>query len=532
MPRIFFLLFGLYALSLFGQQGIVVQPISGDIDFAGIFGELRSHHFHSGVDIRTEGQIGWPVRAVQDGYLSRMVVRSDGFGWALYLRHPDGHTSVYAHLDDFQPAWHKLAMERAMASTSCRLDLYFEAQEYPVHAGDTIAWTGNTGGSAGPHLHFEWRDTRTEEPLNPFSHGMNYGSDSYPPRIIALHTAEGQKAVVTSGTWAHGLRVQSWQDLAVEVTDKKDPGGLNLGIQALEVRWAWGEHQSSHGFELERFSFDETRCADGLMQPQVHRRTGLRTYRLAPSLGSSPVWTDPEHSVQTPGMYTLTVSARAVNGDIVWAQGPVELLPGTGHPWADPDLAGKVDVQSGELTSEELRLSWGRSSFTDPLVPQLNKVAPDRWQASPDVPVLRPLRYEWTPPIDYPAAWRTKTVLIGRDPRGSYRIVGEPLADGRIRFLIKIFGELRIVQDRDAPVFTSLKTGVFQGRPTWYIGLRDNLLDIPHYGAEVNGSWTWSYYDAKNKRLYIPKGPHSSGVLTLFAQDEAGNRSTFEGTIP
>ncbi|MFZ8962719.1 MAG: hypothetical protein ACO2YM_04480, partial [Schleiferiaceae bacterium] len=82
------------------------------------------------------------------------------------------------------------------------------------------------------------------------------------------------------------------------------------------------------------------------------------------------------------------------------------------------------------------------------------------------------------------------------------------------------------------PKVTNLKTDTFQCRPSWYIGLRDNLLDITHYGAEINGQWTWSYYDAKNKRLYIPQGAQRSGSLTLFAQDEAGNRTTFDGILP
>ena len=122
--------------------------------------------------------------------------------------------------------------------------------------------------------------------------------------------------------------------------------------------------------------------------------------------------------------------------------------------------------------------------------------------------------------------------MIGRDGRGSYRIVGEPLTDGRIRFNMKLYGTLTLVQDTEAPTFTTLKAATFQGRPAWYIGLRDNLLDITQYGAEIDGTWTWSYYDAKNKRLYIPKGTQTSGAMKLFAQDEAGNRTTFEGTLP
>ena len=123
-------------------------------------------------------------------------------------------------------------------------------------------------------------------------------------------------------------------------------------------------------------------------------------------------------------------------------------------------------------------------------------------------------------------------MLIGRDPRGSYRIVGESQSDGSLRFIIRIFGTLSIAQDLEAPVFSGLKSGSFQGKPAWYISLKDNLLDIVDYDAYVDGTWTWAYYDAKNRRLYIPKQGKSGGLLRLSAEDEAGNRTTFDATLP
>ena len=124
MKRIFFFGFSLSFAPLGAQPYIAVQPLAGPVDFAGTFGELRNHHFHSGVDFRTGGRTGMPVRAVADGYLSRIVVRPDGFGWALYLSHPSGYTSVYAYLDDFQPAWNQLALDRPRRSQTHKLDPY------------------------------------------------------------------------------------------------------------------------------------------------------------------------------------------------------------------------------------------------------------------------------------------------------------------------------------------------------------------------------------------------------------------------
>jgi hypothetical protein len=146
------------------------------------------------------------------------------------------------------------------------------------------------------------------------------------------------------------------------------------------------------------------------------------------------------------------------------------------------------------------------------------------------------LDYTWTPPADYPAAWRSKTVLIGRDARGSYRIVGEARNDGRIHFRIKIFGDLRISHDLEAPKMSSFGTSAFQGKAAWSLRLEDNLLDIVDYDVWINDQWQWAYYDAKNKRLHIPKSEDLSELhganMRVRAKDEAGNLSTFDIIIP
>lgn len=518
------------------QSYISVQPLGGSVDFAGTFGELRNHHFHSGVDFRTGGRIGEPVRAVANGYLSRIVVRPDGFGWALYLSHPSGFTSVYAHLDDFQPAWHDVAMNLAARSQSHKLDLYLEPGAYAVQAGDTIGWSGNSGGSAGPHLHFEWRDARSEEPLDPFDYGLFYGTDSFSPRLIALYNAQGQRVSISDGVWNEVISVAAWPDLGLEYLDRKHPKGLSLGMQSLETEWNSFEDSSRifhQMWEMKRFSFEDTRSADGLMQPEVKRLTGKRTYRVAPALTKSPRWSGTTPDYLKPGKYLLRLTATAANGEVIKSEGPV-LLTSHDSPWKGGDSV--IFGSNGTLGTEHMELTWAKNSFTEAFTPRFVEVDATHWRGSPDVPVLQSLEYSWIPPKDYPDAWRSKTVLIGRDARGSYRIIGDPQSNGRIRFRIKIFGDLRITQDLEAPKLGSITTSSFQGKAAWSLRMVDNLLDIVDYSVWINQVWHWSYYDAKNKRLYIPK-PQISGMMSgtnmqIRAKDEAGNLSTFDVTLP
>lgn len=164
---LFFLFSLLILIPLNGVAQEAVPPVRNTILLSGNFGELRATHFHSGIDIRTGGAVGWPVICVKDGLVARVAVSPTGYGQALYVEHPDGTTTVYGHLDRFVPAIAARVRELQYRRQSFRVDEDFRPYELYFKQGDTIAFSGNTGSSGGPHLHFEVRNTLTEHPLNP-----------------------------------------------------------------------------------------------------------------------------------------------------------------------------------------------------------------------------------------------------------------------------------------------------------------------------------------------------------------------------
>ncbi len=161
-------------------QGYFRNPLRIPILLAGNFGECRPGHFHSGLDIRTGGHEGEPVYAAADGYVSRIKMEPGGFGHGLYITHPNGYTTLYAHLNDFVPRIQQYARAQQYAQESWTVDLRFSPGQFPVKKGEQIAWSGNTGGSTAPHLHFEIRDSKTEHPLNGQLFGLDI-KDTRPP---------------------------------------------------------------------------------------------------------------------------------------------------------------------------------------------------------------------------------------------------------------------------------------------------------------------------------------------------------------
>ncbi|RYD53366.1 MAG: hypothetical protein EOP52_04320 [Sphingobacteriales bacterium] len=153
-------------------QTLFRNPLAIPIQLAGNFGECRPAHFHSGIDIKTDGVENKPVYAAAGGYISRISLKPGGFGHCLYVTHPEGYTTVYAHLNDFVKPLQTFIRAAQYRNEAWELDTALPATFFPVRKGQQIAFSGNTGGSTAPHLHFEIRNTRTERPLNPQLFGL------------------------------------------------------------------------------------------------------------------------------------------------------------------------------------------------------------------------------------------------------------------------------------------------------------------------------------------------------------------------
>jgi hypothetical protein len=170
------------------------NPLNIPILLAGNFGECRGGHFHSGLDIKTGGKENLPVFSAAEGYISRIKMDKGGFGHALYITHPNGYTTLYAHLNNFVPKLQNYLRVQQYKAEKWDLDLQLDPTQFPVNKGEQVAYSGNTGSSTAPHLHFEIRDSKTEHPLNPMLFGLKV-VDNKPPVPLELAIYDLRKSI-------------------------------------------------------------------------------------------------------------------------------------------------------------------------------------------------------------------------------------------------------------------------------------------------------------------------------------------------
>lgn len=292
---------------------------------AGTMGELRTTHFHSGIDIRTNNVIGFPVLASKSGYISRVSVSPSGYGNVLYITHADGHTTLYAHLDKFKGRLADHVLKEQYKQKTANIDLYFKEGEFKVKQGDTVALSGNSGSSGGPHLHFDIRDPNNYalDPLKVVA--FPEITDNLPPAVekIALKTLDINSRINdkfgrhefyaqrTGNDFVFTAPILATGSIGVEILakDRLAPGSPFWGgVNHIDVHV---DDKLIFSQSIDKINIAETRSIFTLMDFRTMRVNGNRFYKLyiddgnqlnfytnSPSTGKIKVPTDKEARVK------------------------------------------------------------------------------------------------------------------------------------------------------------------------------------------------------------------------------------------
>ncbi len=292
MKKFLFFLLYLNGILVFGQKKeIFIFPMEVDPLLSATFGELRPNHFHAGLDIKTNGQTGIPVRAVADGYVYRIKVQRGGYGKALYIKHPDGLISVYGHLDKFAGDLEDYVKRHQYDKRRFFVELFPGESLFPVKKGQIVAYSGNTGSSMGPHLHFEIREGESY-PVNPMLYGFVV-EDTIAPLIRNLYAyalndtssvnnSQNRVKVVlnsSSGKIVRAMPVWAYGEigLGIDAYDQANGTYNKNGIYKVEM---WVNGLKVYETRMDKISFSTTRNINVLIDYPYYVRSRRYIQRL------------------------------------------------------------------------------------------------------------------------------------------------------------------------------------------------------------------------------------------------------------
>lgn len=255
------------------------SPMDIPLFLSGNFGELRSNHFHSGIDMKTQGVTGIPVKSVKEGYVSRISISPYGYGNALYITHPDGSKTLYGHLNKFSKKIESVARDSQYIKETFAINLTLSPGQIPVKQGEVIAQSGNTGGSGGPHLHFEIRDAETDEVYDPLPYYKDKIRDNVSPVIHGLMVfPQTGKGVVNGKTEKHAVSlskdksgkqitagsIKAWGDIGIGIKAYDRMTGTSNTYLPKEIILEVDGHEIFVQ-QMNQFEFSETRYINSLI---------------------------------------------------------------------------------------------------------------------------------------------------------------------------------------------------------------------------------------------------------------------------
>lgn len=538
------------------------DPLTVPLVLSGNFGELRGNHFHTGLDMKTQGREGLPVLAATDGVLVRVKMSPWGYGNALYLEGPGGITTVYAHLQRFTPEVQAWAVARTYKGRSLGLDATPPASAgLTFQAGDTLGWSGNSGGSGGPHLHFEVRDTPTQHPLNPLQ-GWVAKSDSRPPSAPTwwLESERGLVSVPTDG--ADTVVVEGEVRVSIEAYDRLDGASNICGIHTLQavLKDGQGDEQWTHRFGLDElnFSVNKDMNAHTLFpvwkreRDQVHRLHRLPGNRLGIYGGgaASGVVVLDSGEVATLECRVWDVAGNQTAQTLV-LRGGASALPWTVVEFGGVSPQAVSPSASNTLSAPQATLSWNGKTFFEPTAVGWRAdstglsafVWPEfeAWRGKVDVAWKMPSpEVVWgisgaALPQD---AWPTADWVAVHEVGGQIKhAVPAEVQEGTWRMALPSGGAWRMVRDTVAPKvipYHSATPLVQGGDAVWFV--EDLLAGVETLTLTIDGQWARLVWDPKrNMATYeAADARHPSGApvrVLLEVMDAVGNAATWSGTL-
>ena len=530
------------------------SPLDIAMQLSGNFGELRPNHFHAGFDLRTQQKEGLKVYAVADGYVSRIKISTFGNGKTIYINHPNGYTSVYGHLKMANGEIENYIKKTHYKEQSFEIEMFFKPDEMVVKKGEVIAFSGNTGASEGPHLHFEFRDSKTEFIINPMLFGFNkFLKDTKKPIVSGVYVYSlDSKTTVNHSKRPLLLNVSLQKDgtylsdkvvangavgFGISTYDTDDVSFNNNGVYKVE---SFYNGKANFEYEFNTYSFDDMRYINALIDYSRYKKMKQRVQKLFMKnpYNLSFIQADENKGIlqvspNLASQYRIEVSDFFGNKKIIAIPIKYDVLPTV---ILKESLQSNYFVRANKdsnFTLANMSVFFPAGTFYEDF--DLNFDVKNDTLFIHDDTV--PAHTNFTVSIE-----DTKSTEAQRQKMFIGRIEGKKInynptyrKDNVFNTKVKILAKYALVSDMVAPKI-SMAVPV-QGKwiseqKTIQLSIYDELSGIKSYNGFLNGKWVLFEYDNKTRKLthYFSDGIVADGAndLKVVVMDNVGNSTTFE----
>lgn len=555
--RIILALLLLFSVSLNSQsiypQDYFSSPLDIPLVLSGTFAELRSNHFHSGMDIKTQQRTGLKVKAAADGYVSRIKISKYGYGKALYVTHPNGYTTVYAHLSKFSPEIESYIKKLQYQKESYEVETFPKPNELLVTKGNLVAYSGNSGGSGGPHLHFEIRDN-AERPINPMLFGIDI-KDSKLPTVTSIYAYPlDENSHVNNSNQKQNLRLIPLKNGDYVVKNVNAFGKIGFGITTWDRQDLAANKNGvyniqtfvngSKNFELDfkRFSFDETKHINQLIDYNHFKTNRQRIQKLFRANNPLSIYKETyKEGVLTVEDNTYSVYKIKVSdfkNNTSWVTISVKGEKSTTAPVSQKTKTPYYIYADKSTTLKEKSISVDifPDSFYEDFYMNF-EVNADTLKLHKDVVPLKKsikIAYDIS---KYNTEDKNKLFIarLSGYKKTPYYSFTKREGDTLTTYT-KRLGTFALASDNEKPTITPInfKKGQWLSKYRYLkIKMDDDLSGISNYRATVNGKWILMEYYKGTYTYDFNDGivTDTKNNLKVIVTDNVGNSSTFETTF-
>jgi len=560
MTKLFISIFFLFSVFVFAQEeypkDAFRSPMDIPIILAGNFGELRSNHFHSGIDIKTKQREGLPIYAIGDGNVTRIKISHWGYGKTLYVTHPNGYTSVYAHLQKFAPKIEAYIKKNQYKKKTYEIQTFPNDDELKLSKGEIIAYSGNTGGSSGPHLHFEIRNSINKKPTNPLFYGLEV-KDTTKPTLLNVYgyslTANSQ---INHSNKKVKINFSKQKDGSFLADEIHAIGTIGFGIYGYDTQGMaankngiYAIRQTVNGkiytdLNFKTFSFSESKYINTLIDYEHFGVYGQRILKCFKTDGNklniyNTLYNNGKITIKEGLFYNVVILLKDLENNItkiiIPVEGKKQELKIEKQELKTPNYV--VAKKPNNYDLEGAKVYFPANTFYEDFYIDLKKGKDTVTIHKSTVPIRK--KYTITFNTSKYSVKERKHLFIARLNKNLNPRYSETYRRGDIfSTKTKKLGTYALAKDTVAPIIRAKNFKDKQWLNNYqYLSLKitDDLSGINTYNATINGEWVLTEYEPKKNTItynfddkILNKKEYN---LKVIVTDNVGNSSTFTSTF-